>query len=160
MKCSISHFMKTSKFSQNDQNVSIGALYCKYVISVYECAISSLKRDRAFEKLNLSEHQLHWDKGVHFMWTNAHTGTWLCISVAEYLPKEISTKIPFSQLLVTVLTQLHSHLQIPVSNTTTSDIRIKPSRMVQSCTNHHFKYWDSVCPGCGFAGWVFLFRQR
>lgn len=110
--------------------VSIGALCHKGMISVCECAISSLKRDMVFGKLKLSEQQLHWDEGLHFMWTNAHIGTWLCISVAEYLPKEISTKIPFSQLLVTVLRQLLSCLQIPVSDTTTSDTRIKPIRMV------------------------------
>jgi len=47
--------MKTSKFSKNDQNISIGVLCCKYVISVCECEISSLKRDTVFKQLKLSE---------------------------------------------------------------------------------------------------------
>lgn len=47
--------MKTSKFGENDQNISIGVLGCKYVISVRERAISSLKRDTVFEKIKLSE---------------------------------------------------------------------------------------------------------
>lgn len=88
MKCSISHFMKTSKFTQNDQNLSIGALCCKYVISLYECAISSLKTDMVFEKLNLSEHQLYRDKGVHFMWTNAHIGTYLALYFSGWIPSK------------------------------------------------------------------------
>lgn len=56
------------------------------------------------------------------------------------LPKEASAKIPLSQLLVTVLRQLLSHLQIPVSDHTTSDTRINNIRMVQSCRNYHYKY--------------------
>lgn len=45
------------------------------------------------------------------------------------LPKEISAKTPFSQLLVPVLRQMLSHLQIPGSDPTTSDTRVENIRM-------------------------------
>lgn len=51
--------------------------------------------------------------GFEFQWLNT------------VLPKERSAKIPFSQLLVTVLRQLLSHLQIPGGDPSTADARIK-----------------------------------